>query len=67
MMPFKHNAARSHRIGKMKFKVTNWPEYGKRYFRCALTASAPLNRPVLVGMAMSRCRQLNGWRIIRLR
>ena len=26
-MPFKHNAARRHRIGKMKFKVTNWPEY----------------------------------------
>ncbi|MFK0167082.1 IS5 family transposase [Rhizobium sp. NPDC090279] len=26
-MPFKHNAGRRHRIGKMKFKVTNWPEY----------------------------------------
>lgn len=26
-MPFKHNAARRHRIGKMKFKVTNWTEY----------------------------------------
>nr|WP_299503348.1 IS5 family transposase [uncultured Rhizobium sp.] len=26
-MPFKHNAARRHHIGKMKFKVTNWPEY----------------------------------------
>ncbi|WP_200959563.1 transposase, partial [Rhizobium sp. Root1203] len=26
-MPFKHNAARRHRIGKMKFRVTNWPEY----------------------------------------
>ena len=26
-MPFKHNAARRHRIGKMKFKVTNWSEY----------------------------------------
>lgn len=26
-MPFKHNAARGHRIGKMKFKVLNWPEY----------------------------------------
>lgn len=26
-MPFKHNACRRHRIGKMKFKVTNWPEY----------------------------------------
>ncbi|MBB5262848.1 hypothetical protein HNP83_007603, partial [Rhizobium leguminosarum] len=25
--PFKHNAARRHRIGRMKFKVTNWPEY----------------------------------------
>ena len=22
-MPFKHNSARRHRIGKMKFKVTN--------------------------------------------
>jgi hypothetical protein len=22
-----HNAARRHRIGKMKFKVTNWAEY----------------------------------------
>src|SRR3546814_943070 len=27
IMPFKHNAARRHRIGKMQFKVTNWPEY----------------------------------------
>nr|WP_245430499.1 IS5 family transposase [Rhizobium tropici] len=25
-MPFKHNAGRHHRIGKMKFKVTNWSE-----------------------------------------
>jgi hypothetical protein len=27
LCPFKHNAARRHRIGKMKFKVTNWAEY----------------------------------------
>lgn len=26
-MPHKPNAARRHRIGKMKFKVTNWAEY----------------------------------------
>ncbi|CAN7721210.1 IS5 family transposase [Phyllobacterium sp. LjRoot231] len=26
-MPFKHNAARRHRIRKMKFKVTNWRDY----------------------------------------
>ncbi len=26
-MPHKHNAARRHHIGKMKFKVTNWGEY----------------------------------------
>ncbi|WP_313293037.1 IS5 family transposase [Rhizobium rhizoryzae] len=26
-MPFKHNACRRHRIGKIKFKVTNWPQY----------------------------------------
>ncbi|MGO4574139.1 IS5 family transposase [Microvirga sp. 2TAF3] len=26
-MPFKHNAARRHRIGKMKFEVANWAEY----------------------------------------
>lgn len=26
-MPFKHNASRRHHIGKLKFKVTNWPEY----------------------------------------
>ncbi|MCM2450040.1 IS5 family transposase [Agrobacterium vitis] len=26
-MPHKHNASRRHRIGKMKFKVTNWAEY----------------------------------------
>jgi hypothetical protein len=26
-MPFKHNAARRHRIETMKFKVTNWREY----------------------------------------
>ena len=27
MMPFKHNSSRRHRIGKMKFEVTNWAEY----------------------------------------
>ena len=26
-MPFKHNASRRHRIGKMKFQVANWREY----------------------------------------
>ena len=26
-MPFKHHAARRHRIGKMKFKVANWADY----------------------------------------
>jgi hypothetical protein len=26
-MPFKHNAACRHRLGKMKFKVANWAEY----------------------------------------
>ncbi|NTJ62556.1 IS5 family transposase [Agrobacterium rhizogenes] len=26
-MPFKHNASRRRRIGKMKFNVTNWAEY----------------------------------------
>ena len=26
-MPHKHNAARRHRIDKMKFKVTNWSDY----------------------------------------
>jgi hypothetical protein len=26
-MPHKHNSARRHRIGKMKFEVTNWAEY----------------------------------------
>jgi len=26
-MPHKHNAARRHHIGKIKFKVTNWAEY----------------------------------------
>jgi hypothetical protein len=26
-MPHKHNTARPHHIGKMKFKVTNWAEY----------------------------------------
>lgn len=26
-MPYKHNASRRHRVAKMKFKVTNWPEY----------------------------------------
>lgn len=26
-MPFKHNTAHRHRIGKMKFKVTNWADY----------------------------------------
>jgi hypothetical protein len=26
-MPFKHNAARRHRIGKTKFKGTSWAEY----------------------------------------
>ena len=26
-MPYKHNADRRHHIAKMKFSVTNWPEY----------------------------------------
>lgn len=26
-MPYKHNAARRHRIGKMKFRLANWREY----------------------------------------
>lgn len=26
-MPFKRNAARRHRISKMKFKITSWAEY----------------------------------------
>ena len=26
-MPFKHNAGRRHKIPKMKYKVTNWPQY----------------------------------------
>ena len=26
-MPYKHNADRRHHIAKMKFRVTNWPEY----------------------------------------
>ncbi|PWC95184.1 transposase, partial [Azospirillum sp. TSO5] len=26
-MPFKHNAARRHRIPKMRFTVTNWSSY----------------------------------------
>lgn len=33
-MSFKHNAARRHRIGKMKFKVTNWAEYEAGLRRC---------------------------------
>src|SRR3954468_21463858 len=26
-MPFKHNAARRHRIPRARYRVTNWPEY----------------------------------------
>jgi len=26
-MPFKHNAARRHRIPKQRWRVTNWPAY----------------------------------------
>jgi hypothetical protein len=26
-MPFKHNAARRHRISKRRYRVTNWPAY----------------------------------------
>jgi hypothetical protein len=26
-MPFKHNAARRHRIPKVRHRVTNWPAY----------------------------------------
>ncbi len=26
-MPFKHNAARRHRIPKQRWQVTNWPAY----------------------------------------
>jgi len=26
-MPFKHNAARRHRIPRARYRVTNWPAY----------------------------------------
>jgi hypothetical protein len=28
-MPFKHNAARRHRIPKARYRVQNWPEYDR--------------------------------------
>jgi hypothetical protein len=28
-MPYKHNQSRRHKIGKARYKVTNWPEYNK--------------------------------------
>ncbi|KZL17924.1 Transposase DDE domain protein [Pseudovibrio axinellae] len=28
-MPFKHNAARRHKIPKARFRVTNWPDYNE--------------------------------------
>jgi hypothetical protein len=33
-MPFKHNTAHRHRIGKMKFRVANWSEYEAGLRRC---------------------------------
>jgi hypothetical protein len=41
-MPFKHNTSRRHHIEKMKFRVTNWPEYeaGLRH-RGSLTLWVP--------------------------
>jgi hypothetical protein len=33
-MPFKHHAARRHRLDKMKFKATNWAEYEAGRRRC---------------------------------
>lgn len=36
-MPHKHNAARRHHFGKLKFKVTNWAEYEAGLDRGSLT------------------------------
>jgi len=49
-MPHKHNAARRHHIGKMKFKVKNWTEYEAGH--CKLNALKPTSgREALVHAA----------------
>ncbi|PLU59949.1 aldehyde dehydrogenase family protein [Sinorhizobium medicae] len=56
-MPFKHNAARRHRIGSMKFKVTNWPSRSGILERHAIlkkTADEILARKDELGRLLSR-------------
>ncbi|MQX78775.1 aldehyde dehydrogenase family protein, partial [Sinorhizobium medicae] len=57
LMPFKHNAARRHRIGSMKFKVTNWPSRSGILERHAIlkkTADEILARKDELGRLLSR-------------
>ena len=58
-MPHKHNAARRHRIGKMKFKVANWAEYDAG-LRQRGTLTLWVTEDALVGWAAPRRKTRGG-------
>ncbi|ANP89315.1 IS5 family transposase [Rhizobium leguminosarum] len=58
-MPHKHNAARRHHIGKMKFKVTNWAEY-EAALRRRGSLTVWMTPEALIGWAAPRRRTRGG-------
>lgn len=57
-MPFKHNASRRRRIGKIKFRVTNWQEYEAGLWRrCSLTLWLTSE---VIAMWIAPCRSTPG-------
>jgi len=58
-MPHKHNAARRHHIGKMKFKVTNWAEY-EAALRRRGSLTVWITPEALIGWAAPRRRTRGG-------
>ena len=61
-MPHKHNAARRHHIGKMKFKVTNWAEY-EAGLRRRGSLTLWITQEALVGWAAPRRKTRGGQRL----
>jgi hypothetical protein len=45
-MPFKHNAARRHRIPKTRYRVQNWPAYEGGLKRCIRSLPAQQSETV---------------------
>ncbi len=58
-MPHKHNAARRHHFGKMKFRVTNWREY-EAGLRCRGSLTLWVTPKALAGWAAPRRKTRGG-------